>query len=270
MKPSVFRNLLIVLLLISGVLSFSCERSDIYTSMGGNDNSFHPIYVPSGSYFYAPNGSSAQMSCSDDNKFTPAGAFTIEAWVAITNGASSNVSIIAKGQSSPSTSEYSLTYAKITSAQRYSFQISNGTAYFSATKDILDTDLPIGTWVHVCGVSDGSNISLYINGTFQSSTPFSGSILNTSQPVLLASKNMGNTIDASIDEIRIWGIARTASQINESMHKSIDAHQAGLIAYYTLDNHPAGTALSGETSPDSAASPVNAEVSSTGGQWGVH
>ncbi|MEP7110767.1 MAG: LamG-like jellyroll fold domain-containing protein [Ferruginibacter sp.] len=100
---------------------------------------------------------------------------------------------------------------------------------------------------HVAMVYDGITLKLYRNGYFMGSTPATGNLITNDWPTAIGensyaaySHNISNShpLMGFINEVRIWNIARTQSQVKAYMNTSLPnpASQTGLLAYYTFDN----------------------------------
>ena len=59
--------------------------------------------------------------------------------------------------------------------------------------------------------------------------------------------NQDRNIDAVIDEVRIWNIARTESEINNNISSELSLPQTGLVAYYKFNQGISGGNNSTET-----------------------
>lgn len=57
-----------------------------------------------------------------------------------------------------------------------------------------------------------------------------------------------NGFDGLLDEARIWNLVRTQSEIQQNMHKSVDAATSGLVAYYKFDEAD-GQTINDATTP---------------------
>lgn len=99
---------------------------------------------------------------------------------------------------------------------------------------------PTGEWVHVAVTYDSatSTMKLYKNGTLVAST--------TSAPSYAASSmqmgvwNLSKFWNGSIDEVRLWNVVRTQSQIASNISCDL-AQQTGLIAYYRMNQGTPGS-----------------------------
>jgi gliding motility-associated-like protein len=94
---------------------------------------------------------------------------------------------------------------------------------------------------HVALVYDGSILKFYRNGFLMSQVPASGDLLQNNwqtQIGLFYNEVLPENFIGYINEVRIWNIARTQSEIKTYMNQSLPNPQTtpGLLAYYTFDN----------------------------------
>ena len=103
--------------------------------------------------------------------------------------------------------------------------------------------IPIGEWVHVCGVQDGPLTGrIYFNGV-EVPVTYSGTggttIVNFPGGVHTIgwheSLIPGIYLDGEIDEVRVWNVGRTASEIRETMCRKLTGSEPGLEAYWRFD-----------------------------------
>ena len=101
--------------------------------------------------------------------------------------------------------------------------------------------LALNSWQHVAGVFDGSQLQVYVNGVPGTSYSFSGTNQDMGGAFMLASPD-GSTqfVNAMIDEVRLWNLARTSTQIRENMYQTLQATESGLVAYYRMDTRGDG------------------------------
>ncbi len=95
--------------------------------------------------------------------------------------------------------------------------------------------VPANTWNHVAVTFDGTNYKLYVNGdsVFNSTvgsgkTPLAANILNIGR--------IDNYFKGNIDEVRVWNVVRTRTQIRDNMCKKLTGSEANLVGYWRLDN----------------------------------
>ena len=105
----------------------------------------------------------------------------------------------------------------------------------------------LSTWHHIAGVIDGNKnvIKLFIDGTEVANRDFGrGGFYKSQYPLRIGAlheKGMDYaTFDGQIDEIRIWNIARTETEIREGMNTKLKGDEPGLVGYWTFDEETEG------------------------------
>ena len=127
--------------------------------------------------------------------------------------------------------------------------------YTSAASIMKSTTvISSGKWYHIAltwsKYFDGSNYklaaSLLINGNIE----VNKSDIHIDNPGSLftigARNNQTNFLNGQIDELRIWNVTKTETQIRTNMHKEIDPTDTDLFCYYSFDNAD-GTSLPDKT-----------------------
>ncbi|MGD8781553.1 MAG: FG-GAP-like repeat-containing protein, partial [Ignavibacteria bacterium] len=113
------------------------------------------------------------------------------------------------------------------------------------------TEIPQNEWTHIAVTYDGSDVKAYINGNYKVGLSYTGTLTTTSDDLIIGNNSSTNrTFLGKLDEIRIWNIARTATQIRENIHKILDGSESGLIGYWQLNDGTGSTTaaeLSGES-----------------------
>jgi len=159
-------------------------------------------------------------------------AMTVAAWIKITNpkpyfSDRSRLSIVTKGNKS-----WKLERTELTSTVDFDTRDIYGYEHFLGGK----TNVSDGKWHYVVGVIDGSKKYLYVDGKLDAEG-YSDKILNTAAPVEIGANSVGfYAFNGLIDEVRIWNVARTATEIVHNMHKELTGKEKGLVAYYKFDN----------------------------------
>lgn len=100
-----------------------------------------------------------------------------------------------------------------------------------------------GSWAHIAVVRTGSNVSIMVNGAPAGSGTFAGTLNSTSTPISIGDglNSSGGTpynsshFAGTIDELRIWSLARTPSQIQAAMNIGLAGTEAGLVGYWRFD-----------------------------------
>ncbi len=173
-------------------------------------------------------GSNDMVNIPDDNSLDITSAITLEAWCyAIKNTGIQNV--ISKSSNTQNNGYiFPRTDNGWNSVVLY-FHIAGGWRTLSAPYPSLNT------WHHLAATYDGAIIRLYINGVLAASLPQTGTITTNSNVLGLGNQSgYAEYFGGYADEIRIWNIARTQTEIQSNMNKELDpATQTGLVSYYT-------------------------------------
>lgn len=95
----------------------------------------------------------------------------------------------------------------------------------------------LNNWHHLAATYDGAAIRLYINGILSATQSQSGVIAtNTNSLTIGDQPGFSEFFGGRVDEIRVWNIARTQSEIQNNMNTELDpALQTGLVAYYNFN-----------------------------------
>ncbi|MCU0343453.1 MAG: T9SS type A sorting domain-containing protein [Ignavibacterium sp.] len=165
--------------------------------------------------------------------------FTVEAWIK-TNTTTSNQSIISK----ISTVGYELGLN------------SNGKIYLSLNDGIYNSvsNYSTGIWTHIAATYDLNLVKIYINGVLDFSSTVESPITNNSNEAIIGARRVNETtfdrvMNGSLDELRVWNVARTENEIRATMSKTILENTTGLVGYWRFDN-PEGLNVPDLTSND--------------------
>ncbi len=112
------------------------------------------------------------------------------------------------------------------------------------------TALQVGTWYHIAGTFGGTSLKIYVNGTLEGTTSSPGAIATNSQPFFIGRQDTGGGsryFAGAIDDVRVWGTARSASAIEANRGRALVGNETGLAGYWKLDEG------SGTTTADSTA-----------------
>jgi Concanavalin A-like lectin/glucanases superfamily/Secretion system C-terminal sorting domain len=121
-----------------------------------------------------------------------------------------------------------------------------------------------GTWYHVAAVVDNlTGMKLYINGALQTNTnPYTE--VPCSANDITALGRWGDLairhFNGSLDEVRLWNLARTQPEIQANMNNELTGSETGLIAYYNFNQGvPEGNNMA-ETTLNSIPNTYNGQL----------
>ena len=86
-------------------------------------------------------------------------------------------------------------------------------------------------WQHIAFTFDGTESRLYVNGEVVHTSAAAAGMIPIGVPIT----HIGQRFFGKIDEVRIWGVARTQGQIRENMSQRLQGDEANLAAYYPMD-----------------------------------
>lgn len=117
-----------------------------------------------------------------------------------------------------------------------------------------------GAWHHVAATYDGTTRRILLDGVARTNdTPAPPNVSSADFRIGLA--NFGQYFDGQMDEVRIWKVARSESQIQDSMRRQLWGNEVGLVAYWRLDE-PSGT-----TAADATGTTANTATLINGPVW---
>lgn len=204
-------------------------------STGGNAIN---ITGSAGNYITVPHSSSNNLGAGT--------TYTIEAWIKVTDA--TNNTIVDKG-------DYNFLFQTHSNGNQGLglYNKSFGWIYSAGT-------VPTNQWVHVAVTYNNRAVTFYkdgvVQGTYTASTNSTGDngvmTIGRQSPTTCAC----NIFDGSMDELRLWNVAKTQTEIQASMNSTVPANSTGLAAYYKFDEG-AGSAVADATANANNGTVVN-------------
>lgn len=111
--------------------------------------------------------------------------------------------------------------------------------------DEVSAPIPLGESHFWSAVYDGADLILYRQGAERARAASTKSVLESGEALLVGNSSTGGTTDpydGLIDELRIWGAARTPTEIRARMVLPVSGKESGLVGYWPLDTDPPGVA----------------------------
>ncbi|MFT4754877.1 MAG: hypothetical protein ACI85Q_002440 [Salibacteraceae bacterium] len=191
------------------------------------------------SNFYAQNGLSFdgtndQVDCGNNTSVQITGtAITLEAWIYPTSWQTNIWQGNIINKESLAGGGYML---RCGAGGKLNFNIGSGPGWneISSATNILT----LNTWQHVAGTYDGSYMRIYLNGVLVDSLVKNISMASSTSnlgigyaPIYAGSRNF----PGKIDEVRIWSITRSESEIAANMNTELCSIPSSVKAYYTFN-----------------------------------
>ncbi len=207
---------------VGGTLSITTEFASRTLTMTTNTNNAFNF-----------DGINDKVIVADDNALDVTSNYTIEAWIKPT-ALTSNAGIITKGSNG-----FNL---QLTSTGDYSGISFDG-------KSTSNGILTLNKWYHIAAVNNNGTRKIYINGIDQTLSGTASSTLVNSDPLTIG-QDFSTTryFSGNIDEVRIWNIARTSTEINNNLNVALTGNETNLVANYNFDQGVANGTNSTTTS----------------------
>ncbi len=94
-----------------------------------------------------------------------------------------------------------------------------------------NTAILADTWEHIAITRSGANLTVYINGAEDAKGRWNGSL-----SIKAIGRGNRGYFKGMMDEIRIWNLARTEAQINNSYETDVEPNAPGLISYWNFND----------------------------------
>jgi hypothetical protein len=105
----------------------------------------------------------------------------------------------------------------------------------------MSTVINDNIWHHVAVVSDGSSLTFYVDGNVENTISFAaGSFTRNIQ--FMCEREANGFVPGTMDEARVWSIARTQPEIQASMNGcNLTGTETGLEIYYSFEDGTGST-----------------------------
>ncbi|MFZ1530140.1 MAG: LamG-like jellyroll fold domain-containing protein [Ferruginibacter sp.] len=116
----------------------------------------------------------------------------------------------------------------------------NGTG--NAVQCVGTSTVTDGNWHYVVGTYDGTGLKIYVDGVLENTVATSAIPMTGSSPLYAGSLNGAIKFNGSLDEISIWNIPLSLTQVQNLIGQGLTGTEAGLATYYNFTaNNKDGT-----------------------------
>ena len=208
-----------------------------------------PLGLSQNNSAYFNGGSDPRIRVSDGNPINPSAnpgayqitgtAITVEAWIYPTGFPDpQNTNCIVQRPISPSgVDPYSIYELNIWHGSGYpraNFVISTGAAGTVMGVSAPDS-IQLFRWTHIAVTYDGSAMKMYLNGVLKGYTNATISIGGAGVGLFIG-RYGSNRFQGLIDDVRLWNIVRSASDIQKYSAAVLTGTEPGLAGYWRLDS----------------------------------
>lgn len=176
--------------------------------------------------------------------------FTLEAWVKPVAYAGETY-VAAKDRSGQGQGQFRLGF---TALGQLFFEMSDASGsdhgLYVAGYLLQSAPIVVGAWVHVAVTKSGAAFNLLVNGAVVKTITASASFAYGGPAVAFRvggrvgtdGTSLGGGFNGTIDEVRLWSVARTAGEITTDMKKPVPPNAPQIAAYYRFDEGAGTTA----------------------------
>src|SRR6185295_15848197 len=166
----------------------------------------------------------------DDASLRITGPITVEAWIKRSAGGVQH-SIVEKYGCTAPAGGYVL---RVTTADKLMFgtrdDCNNGSTVIGATS------IPTGVWTHVAGSWDGATLRVFINGVADGALAATRNPKDGNTPLKIGERGNGGTpFNGMIDDVRLWRVARSATDLLANKNHCLPGDTPGLAGNWRLD-----------------------------------
>lgn len=219
--------------LIAGPVAGTGSALDL-TATGLTDTTTYNVYAAKPFYAIEFNSSNYAETPFTGSLQFGTGDFTIEYWTKTPNA----YTMVAVGGTGGS--------------DNYWMGIANGVASVSISGSATlqgTTNIADQQWHHVAAVRNSGTFMIYVDGNMENSETNTNSASPNGTLAIGAFGGVGYNYAGTLDEVKIWNIARSPSEVQGDMTGCLTGTESGLSAYYKFEdvnNAPVLTDLAGE------------------------
>ncbi len=193
------------------------NNGTISGALFATDTPYSIVGSGTGKYSLNFDGTDDYVSVPSSTILSPTTALSVEAWAKTDSlpGAGIYPSLARKEN------EYSLRLNSSAEGNYFAFFVRLAGVWEPRAQGIVPT---VGAWYHLVGTWDGTTIKLYVNGVIVDSESHSGAITPTSNALQFGTYGGGNYWDGPIDDVRIYSVALTASEIQKHYAEGLETH----------------------------------------------
>lgn len=130
----------------------------------------------------------------------------------------------------------------IANGNLHAFYLTPTGTIFTSTNGLNSGFVSDGAWHHVAFAVDSSGGRLYVDGTLRDTVGWSGTPGPCTTTVPLQFGSYIDALSGGLDEIQLWNVLRSSTEIQSGMNIRLAGTEAGLLGYWPLDEGTGSTA----------------------------
>ena len=152
-------------------------------------------------------------------------ARTMEAWIKTTKNSTGSI----------------FEYGAVSTNQRSGLLCVNNHLFFVGQNNDLEGTVTIndGIWHHVAMTHNGTTTNLYVDGVLDVTATKTLSTTPSHFRIGMRGNSISEQFEGNIDEVRLWGKALSAAEIQANANCELSGNECGLLAYYNFNNQNA-------------------------------
>ena len=152
-------------------------------------------------------------------------ARTMEAWIKTTKNSNGSI----------------FEYGAVSTNQRSGLLCVNNHLFFVGQNNDLEGTVTIndGIWHHVAMTHNGTTTNLYVDGVLDVTATKTLSTTPSHFRIGMRGNSISEQFEGNIDEVRLWGKALSAAEIQANANCELSGNECGLLAYYNFNNQNA-------------------------------
>ncbi len=177
---------------------------------------------------------------------------TLEFWIKRDAYSTSSGICSQRWNATEEASDWQMHWGDVGAANGYKIRIYSYNSSVSGREQVTTASFNIGKWYHVAVTSQANSLKFYVDGVFDSEHTNLNVVLggSTDEKFIFGGAGANAVLwphNGKMDEVRVWNVVRTQTQIQENMCKKLAGNESGLVAYYQMTNG-SGTSLTDNSS----------------------
>ena len=182
------------------------------------------------------NGTNQGVVITNFGNIAPTNEVTVEFWAYTTKGAVAQSAFCVSPDSNGNRFNGHINYNSTGEGLNY-WDFGNTSGGVGRLGPVAPPTNSISNWVHYAFVSSqsGNSMTIYTNGVLQTNKTGRSSFVRGSYDLFIGGANLF-PYRGSLDDFRVWSVARSAAEIQANYKAPLVGNEANLVIYYKFDS----------------------------------